>query len=186
LNMLDEGIRIVHAFGCAPHQHAKAKTWFTPRRNEEYLILYKLVVSSLDKVYSLQLYDLQLHYVVHDDVEWNLRTNYAGLMKADIMPKTKENCNVLHDQFFLKGVEALALQSVPTGQSGHDVAGLKLMDTLLRQHGLTTSTLGLRVILNILQEFKAYALREGEDYWKYTSRMYVEIVPVCVVHKKTL
>ncbi|GKY90847.1 hypothetical protein MPSEU_000057500 [Mayamaea pseudoterrestris] len=147
------GGRIVYESGVAPHANATEVVWFTPIPGEEYHLWYKVGSGG---GHSLHLENGKLQVFVRDDANWNIRTNYSGLLQADLIPIVKD-IPTLYPRMLMTLIESLIRQQ----EQGENVDA-QVVD-LLRQYHLSTSTPGLRVILDIMRDAQVCARKNSES-----------------------
>lgn len=139
--------RVVFESPVAPHNNSRLIAWFTPRYEEDYFLWYKVGSGG---GHSLHLEDGSVQLFVQDDDDWNIRSNYTALVQANIIPLKLEQPSFFV-KFFLTVIEGLIQQLRDRPDSAIDTR----IGSMLQEHGLTTSSSGLPVILEILLEAQA-------------------------------
>ncbi|GKY90835.1 hypothetical protein MPSEU_000056300 [Mayamaea pseudoterrestris] len=157
-----DGGRIVLDFGEPPTRRERKVNWFTPNDDEEYFLWYERHWPhkiSYDDDFLRLLDEPPVCYLVHDDVEWNLRTNWCSLVKENYIPKIQDQ-PMFSEQMLLCAVKCLITQKEG---NENDNATVTSLEATLQQHGLTTSSMGLKSIVRILQDVDAVARIPEED-----------------------
>ena len=148
-----DGGRVVFQSAVATNTAVKVVIWFSPRSHERYFIWHQ---HNAGRARFLLVSDGKLQVFCRDDEDWNLRTNYEALVRADAIPKQLQSGNSFYYDFLKASIDR-AIEMHET--HGHGIDDLYL-DALLRPHGLTTSLPGLKMLRLILDDIQLFAVRK--------------------------